>query len=83
MEGDADQDFLNLWADSFGLTFPVLGMGDIPDLLEDLGDAEVYGGSIPFVMVLDRDMRIVRQFTGVSSANEEALDQTIERLLED
>ena len=62
--GSAGQTFRAEWVAEFGLTFPVLGEGDITDALTGLGTTGLYEGGIPFMILIDKEMRIDSAYTG-------------------
>lgn len=78
--GRATEQFLNSWADEYGLSFPVMGLGEIDATSDALFDAGIYTGSIPFMVLLDRDMKLVASYTGSNS--EGAITRRVERLIE-
>ena len=65
--GDADVDFLNDWADDYELTFPVLGEGDIEDVYYELYYAGLNEGYVPYMLVLDTEMKIRSIYVGGGS----------------
>ncbi len=75
-----DEDFLEEWSEEFDLDFPVLGEMD-GEVSDALFDANIYEGSIPFVLLLDKDMTIDSRYTGSSPAQTEAIRTRIEDLL--
>jgi thiol-disulfide isomerase/thioredoxin len=63
--GTADRAFLGDWADQFGLTFPVLGGGNIySDAYYGLYAAGLTEGYIPFMVLLDTEHKIDSVYTG-------------------
>ncbi len=78
--GNPDVEFVQEWADEFDLEFPVLAErdGDVSDALFNAG---IYGGSIPFQLILDKEMRIVDSITGVSPTADDDIKAIVEDLL--
>jgi thiol-disulfide isomerase/thioredoxin len=67
VDGDntgADSDFLNDWADSYDLTFPVLGEGEVEDVFYDLIDVGLGEGYVPYMLVLGKDMTLRSIYVG-------------------
>lgn len=77
--GGADTDFLNDWADSYDITFPVLGEGDIEDVYYDLYYAGLNEGYVPYMMVLDTEMKLRSIYVGGGS--ESQIESEIEDIL--
>jgi len=77
--GDASADFLSEWADEFGLTFPVLGNGAVYDTYFELYYAGLNEGYIPYMILLDQEMRIQEIFVG--SGQEAEISAAIEEML--
>jgi peroxiredoxin len=74
--GVVDPDFVPGWADRFGLEFPVV-LDDDHEALEGLVASELYQGAVPFLVVLDKQMRIDSAYDGVDgayAAQDRALD---------
>ena len=61
-----DPQFLSDWAVEYGLTFPVIAPTD-RTALNGLGQAGLYRGSIPFMVVLDQERTIVSAYSGAQS----------------
>jgi len=80
--GEVTPEFAEEWAEEFGLTFPVLAErdGEVGDALFSSG---VYGGSIPFQLFLDKEMRIRDSITGVSGDPDAAIMSIVNDLLEE
>ena len=76
--GTADQEFLGEWADEFGLTFPVIGEGEVYDVYADLYYAGLHNNTIPTIVVLDRDLTI-----DTVTSSESRMKSAIEDLLEE
>ncbi|MCB9743524.1 MAG: TlpA family protein disulfide reductase [Alphaproteobacteria bacterium] len=72
------QPFLNQWAEEYDLSFPVIGDERVETFMITLYDADLWNGTIPYAILLDRDMRLVA--TGLSSEAEAR--RRVERLLE-
>lgn len=79
--GSATQTFREEWVSEFGLTFPVLGEGDINDGLNGLGSTGLYEGGIPFMILVDKEMRIDSAYTG--SGREDSIMAKVDILLEE
>ena len=78
--GTAGESFREDWSEAYGLTFPVLGEGDINSAaLRGLGRARVYETAIPFMILLDQEMRIDQAYTG--SGTEGRIESRAEDLL--
>ena len=78
--GAAGEGFREDWSESYGLTFPVLGEGDIMDnALTGLYGAGIFENSIPFMILLDKDMSIDEAYTG--SGTERTIESRVEALL--
>ena len=78
--GTAGESFREDWSEAYGLTFPVLGEGDINSAaLRGLGRARVYENAIPFMILLDQEMRIDQAYTG--SGTEGRIESRAEDLL--
>ena len=77
----ANNTFVNEWIEEFGLTFPVLGRGTIDDASTGLFQAGLNEGFIPYLILLDSEMRIDRIYEG--AGNENQIRRRVERLLED
>lgn len=78
--GSANETFRDDWASSFGLTFPVLGEGEIPTMYNGLDRAGLYEGAIPFMFLVKQDMTINKTFTG--SGVETSVMRRVEALLD-
>ena len=64
--GGFSDTFLAEWAEDYELTFPVIN--DPEDAASSgLGGSGVYEGYIPFMVLLDRDMRIDSGYTGATA----------------
>ncbi len=79
--GPANNQFVNEWIEEYGLTFPVMGNGTIDGATDGLWDAGLNQGYIPYLILLDSEMRIDRIYEG--SGNETQIRRRVERLLED
>lgn len=80
-DGPANNTFINEWIGEHGLSFPVLGNGTIEDASYGLFQAGLNEGFIPYLVLLDSEMRIDRIYEG--SGNDAAIRQRVSRLLED
>lgn len=78
--GNPDQAFLDDWAYSFGLDFPVMAQSK-GDISEELYQNGIYEGAIPFMMLIDRDMNIDQAYTG--SGNESTITKRIGQLVQE
>jgi len=76
----ANVDFLQDWAQTYGLSFPVTLEAGSMTVKNNLGSAGTYEGYIPFMVLLDRHMKIDSAYTGGS--NEEAINARIVELLD-
>jgi thiol-disulfide isomerase/thioredoxin len=65
--GGADADFLNEWAEDYELTFPVLGEGEIEDSFYGLYEAGLNEGYIPYMLVIDTEMKLRSIYVGGGS----------------
>jgi thiol-disulfide isomerase/thioredoxin len=65
--GDTGAEFLGQWADRYELTFPVLGDGNIDQIMGGLRSTGLYEGYIPFMILLDQEFRITQTYTGGGS----------------
>ena len=63
-----DPDFIDEWRTEFGLTFPV-GYEEEGEALGKLGQAGTYEGYIPFMIVLDRELRMTLVQSGSNEAS--------------
>lgn len=78
--GSADLTFREEWAGEFGLTFPVIGEGDIYEgPYAGLYSAGLNSGSIPYMVLLDQEMAIEEVYTG--SGVEDRIRGRVEMLL--
>lgn len=60
---------LERWAYVYGLDFPVLG-GEVPgDTFNALYNVGLSSGGIPFMVLIDQDLRIVKTYTGGGQDN--------------
>ena len=66
------------WANQYGLEFPVLRQED-SSTYSRFTVADVYPGSLPFIMLLDREMRIDSVF---GAGQDAAIEARVEELLE-
>ena len=80
--GEVTPEFAAEWADEFGLEFPVLAARR-DDEKNALYNAGIYGGSIPFQMVLDKEMRIRETITGAGPDGDEEMRVIVQDLLEE
>jgi thiol-disulfide isomerase/thioredoxin len=76
----ADEEFIGEWAEEYGITFPVLGEGDIDDVYYDLYDAGLNEGYIPYMLILNQGMELESIYVGTNE--EEKMVAEIEALLE-
>ena len=74
-----DPEFLAEWTNDFNLTFPVVDSPDARTVLTGLGQQGLYTGGIPFMILVDQDMKIVQAETG--SGSETRLITKAEELL--
>jgi hypothetical protein len=59
-----DTDFLQSWAADYDITFPVaLDPGSVA--IDGFNDAGLYGGTIPFTVLIDTDMVVDSSYSGV------------------
>lgn len=79
--GAADTDFLNEWAEEFGLTFPVLGQGEIDQMMSAAYSDGLYTGSIPFMVLLDREMVVREVYVGTT--NDRSIKSAAKRIIEE
>ena len=77
--GGADVDFLNEWAEDYDLTFPVLGEGEIEDTYYALYNAGLNEGYVPYMLILDTEMKLRSIYVGGGSESRIATE--IEDLL--
>ena len=77
--GPPDQAFLTQWAEQYDLEFPVV-MDTTDQAFDGYGSSGVYEGGIPFMVLLDRELKLVRGYTG--SGVESQLATAVERELE-
>ena len=74
--------FLERWANQYDLEFPVVD-GDpdsgVGEVFDGLGAAGIYEGGIPFMIMLDQEMRIHSSYTG--SGQDAVIEADIEELL--
>ena len=68
--GAADADFLADWADSYELTFPVLGEGEIEDTYYGLYYAGLNEGYVPYMLVLDTELKLRSIYVGGGSESQ-------------
>jgi thiol-disulfide isomerase/thioredoxin len=66
------------WASQYGITFPVLRQ-DENATYRRFTTSDVYPGSLPFILVLDREMRIDSMY---GAGQEAAIEARVEQLLE-
>lgn len=71
--GITDDEFLATWMDDYDLEFPVMVQNDGGDASNDLYQAGVSSGGIPFMMLVGRDMVIDSTYTGYSSQQEQQI----------
>ena len=73
------QSFLQGWANDYGIHFPVINAGDGTDAyytgLGGLYSAGIFDGGIPFMVLLDRDLRLVESYIG--SGQESAISSDL------
>ncbi|MFT7521779.1 MAG: peroxiredoxin, partial [Kiritimatiellia bacterium] len=62
--------FLQTWAAASRLTFPVIYDPSVEDNLDGLYESGLYKGSIPFMILLDRDMTIVQAVKGSNQVDD-------------
>lgn len=80
--GDIDQDFLEDWADDYDIDFPVIdGDNDsgVYDTRYGLYAAGIDEGYIPFMIMIDQDMKLHTTFVG--AGNDSAIEREVEDLL--
>lgn len=81
--GDIDQDFLEDWADDYEIEFPVID-GDassgVYEARSGLYSAGIDEGYIPFMVMLDQDMKLHTTFVG--AGNDAAIESEVEDLLD-
>ncbi len=77
-DGIQDSEFLLQWSERFEIQFPVLNQSD-GDASAELYANGLYGGSIPFMMIVDRNMMIDGTYTG--SQAEPQVDDRVWRLV--
>lgn len=78
----ADEEFLDDWADAFGLNFPVLGGNRIASgPYSGLAQAGLNTYSIPYMLIIDKDMTLVNQYYG--SGSEAEIEAELAGLLAD
>ena len=65
--GDVDPEFAASWANRHQLDFPVL-LDDTYEALNGVASSGLYVGDIPFLIVLDRDLRIDSAHVGTGGA---------------
>jgi thiol-disulfide isomerase/thioredoxin len=81
--GDIDQDFLEDWADDYDIEFPVIdgdSSSEVADAGSGLRSAGIDEGYIPFMVMLDQDMKLHTTFVG--AGNDSAIESEIEDLLD-
>lgn len=64
--GITDDNFIAEWADQYGLTFPVV-RDDSLKAMQAASNGGLYQGGIPFMMLLDQDLKVVGSATGAGS----------------
>lgn len=73
-----DTAFLQSWAADYGITFPVaLDPGSIA--IDGFNDAGLYGGTIPFTVLIDTEMFVDSSYSGVVGGG--AVETRIEELI--
>lgn len=77
-EGTTDA-FVGQWADAYGITFPVLHDGNIYDTYYGLYQAGLNEGYVPYMMVLDRELKLRNIYVG--GGNESAIESVVETYL--
>jgi hypothetical protein len=78
--GDTTQGLQNEWAIQYGLDFPVTREPAGKDVYQTFAEKSgIYPGSLPFIVLLDRDMRID---SGFGAGQETAMEARIVELLE-
>lgn len=81
--GKVSTEFLQSWVEDYDLEFPVLdadGATDLGAMYDELYNAGLYGGSIPYMILFDQDMMISKQYVG--SGNESKIERKVEELLD-
>jgi peroxiredoxin len=81
--GDIDQDFLEDWAEDYDIEFPVVDGDEATEAYDayiDLYRAGINQGSIPYMVMMDQDMRLHTTFTGANQ--ESAIERELEDLLD-
>jgi peroxiredoxin len=76
--GITDDTFLSTWADEYDITFPVLGEYD-GATLSGLNTSGLFEGGVPFMILIDQDMKIAGAWTGGGS--EAAIEAKIEEII--
>lgn len=64
-----DDNFLNSWASQYGIEFPVV-RDDDQEAFAGVYYSGVFGGGIPFMILLDQDMRLDSAYTGSGSESQ-------------
>ena len=76
--GITDDTFLATWADEYGITFPVVGEYNSATL-SGLNTSGLFEGGVPFMILIDQEMKIVGAWTGGGS--EAAIEAIIEEIM--
>ena len=79
--GSAGLSFREEWCSEFGLSFPVMGEGDIGAALTGLGSTGLYSGGIPFMVLIDKEMRIDNVYSG--AGREDSIMGKVDILLDE
>ena len=77
--GEADNEFIVDWSDSYELGFPVVGEGDENTVASALYSAGLNEGYIPYMILLNSDMTIDSQYIG--SGNDPAIGARVDELM--
>jgi hypothetical protein len=75
----ADAELMTDWAELYGISFPVVRQDDSAGY-EAFQTSDAYSGSLPFLVLIDRDMRIDSTY---GANQDQAIEARIEALLED
>ena len=76
--GLTDSTFLATWANEYDIQFPVMQEYNAATL-SGLRDAGLYGGSIPFMVLIDKDRKVIAHWTG--GGKEAEIEAKIEEIL--
>jgi len=76
-----DPDFLESWSNDFDLSFPVVDSPDAREAQNGLASTGLYTGGIPFMMVVDQEMKIAGAYTGANESVQQEMFGVIDGLL--